>query len=136
MDHQTVSLVQSSWKAVEPIASQAAELFYGNLFAADPSLRSLFKGDMNEQGRKLMQMMGLAVSKLDDLNGLVPALQALAVRHKGYGVKDAHYQTVGTVLLQTLRQGLGAAFTPEVEQACASTYQTMAGVMIEAARDK
>ena len=43
MDKQTVALVQSTWQKVAAIAPQAAELFYQNLFNADPSLKPLFK---------------------------------------------------------------------------------------------
>jgi hemoglobin-like flavoprotein len=133
MKQETITRVQSTWKTVEAIAPQAAELFYANLFAADPSLRPLFKGDMAAQGRKLMQMIGAAVGKLDDLDTLVPILRNLGARHAGYGVQDAHYDTVGRALLRTLEQGLGEAFTPEVKDAWASVYGTMAGVMMLAA---
>jgi hemoglobin-like flavoprotein len=133
MRQETITHVQSTWKTVEAIAPQAAELFYANLFAADPSLRPLFKGDMAAQGRKLMQMIGAAVGKLDDLDTLVPILRNLGARHAGYGVQDAHYDTVGRALLRTLEQGLGEAFTPEVKDAWASVYGTMAGAMMLAA---
>lgn len=134
MDTQTIHHVQSTWKSVEAIAPQAAELFYNNLFAADPRLRALFKGDMKAQGAKLMQMIGAAVGKLTDLPTLVPILENLAQRHTGYGVQDAHYAIVGGALLKTLEQGLGAAFTPEVKQAWATVYQTVAGVMMTASK--
>jgi len=134
MEQRTISVVQSTWKLVEPIAPKAAELFYSNLFNADPRLRGLFRGDMVKQGERLMQMIRMAVGKLNDLDALVPVLQALGTRHKGYGVKDADYDTVGGALLKTLGQGLGAAFTAEVERAWATVYKTMATVMIEAAR--
>ncbi len=51
-------LVRDSFARVAPIAEQAAELFYGRLFELDPALKPLFKGDMKEQGRKLMAMIG------------------------------------------------------------------------------
>jgi hemoglobin-like flavoprotein len=129
MDQNTINQVQSSWKSVEAIAPQAAALFYSNLFAADPSLQQLFKVDMTVQGKKLMQMIGAAVGKLNDLDTLVPILKSLAVRHVGYGVKDAHYDTVGAALLKTLEQRLGPAFTPSVKQSWTTVYQTMASVM-------
>ena len=132
MQAQTISLVQSTWKQVAAIAPQAAALFYSNLFEADPSLKPLFKGDMEEQGKKLMQMIGAAVGKLDDLPTLVPILQNMGRRHVGYGVKPEHYDTVGGALLKTLQQGLGEAFTPEVKAAWAEVYGVMAKVMIEA----
>jgi hemoglobin-like flavoprotein len=133
MNDHTISLVKESFDLVEPIAPQAAALFYANLFDADPSLQRLFKGDMVVQGLKLMQMISLAVSKLNSPEVLMPALQHLGRRHAGYGVQDQHYDTVGTALLKTLRQGLGVAFTPEVEDAWVEVYGVMAGVMKEAA---
>jgi hemoglobin-like flavoprotein len=134
MQQHTITLVQDSWQKVAAIAPQAAELFYQNLFTADPSLKPLFKGDMPEQGKKLMQMIGAAVGKLNDLPTLVPILQGLGKRHAGYGVEDSHYQTVGTALLKTLGQGLGADFTEEVKEAWTAVYTVMADVMVAAAK--
>jgi hemoglobin-like flavoprotein len=134
MQQHTITLVQNSWQKVAAIAPQAAELFYQNLFTADPSLKPLFKGDMPEQGKKLMQMIGAAVGKLNDLPTLVPILQGLGKRHAGYGVEDSHYQTVGAALLKTLGQGLGSEFTEEVKQAWTAVYSVMAEVMVAAAK--
>jgi methyl-accepting chemotaxis protein len=134
VNQQTVTLVQASWKKVAAIAPQAAELFYQNLFAADPALKPLFKGDMKDQGRKLMQMIDAAVAKLNDLDTLVPVLQDLARRHKNYGVKKKDYQTVGSALLKTLERGLGKDFTADVKEAWGSVYALMAEVMIAASK--
>ena len=53
-----------------------------------------------------------------------------------YGVKAADYDTVGRALLDTLREGLGPGFTPEVEAAWTKAYVTLSGVMISAAAAK
>jgi hemoglobin-like flavoprotein len=135
MNTDTITLVRRSWAKVVPIAPQAAALFYQNLFAADPALRPLFKSDMTEQGHKLTQMLGAAVSKLDDLEALVPVLQSLAKRHIGYGVQAEHYATVGAALLKTLEQGLGDDFTPPVREAWAAVYGLVADVMIQASHN-
>ncbi|MEQ1686764.1 MAG: globin family protein [Burkholderiaceae bacterium] len=132
MNHETTQNVQQSWALVKPIAPQAAQMFYANLFALDPTLQPLFKGDMAAQGAKLMQMIGAAVGKLDDLGTLVPILQGLGRRHGGYGVMPAHYATVGAALLKTLGEGLGDAFTPAVKQAWTDVYGVIASTMIEA----
>jgi len=132
-DH-TIQLVRDSFDLVEPIAPQAAALFYANLFAIDPSVKPLFRGDMIQQGERLMSMIGLAVAKLDQPDTLMPALQGLGQRHAGYGVRDAHYDSVGVALLKTLRQGLGVAFTDEVEEAWMSVYGVIASTMKEAAK--
>jgi len=115
------------------IADDAAILFYDKLFELDPSLRPMFRGDMAEQRKKLMQIITVAVRGLDRLGELVPAIEAMGRRHGGYGVTNAHYDTVGEALLWTLEQGLGDEFTPEANDAWALTYATLAGVMQNAA---
>jgi hemoglobin-like flavoprotein len=135
MDQESIRLVQQTWKQVDPIRDQAAALFYGRLFELDPSLRPLFKGDMAEQGRKLMNMLATAAMGLDRLDGIVGEVQALGRRHVAYGVQDAHYDTVGAALLWTLEQGLGDAFTPQVKAAWAEAYTLLADTMKQAAAD-
>jgi hemoglobin-like flavoprotein len=135
MNTSTITLVRQSWAKVVPIAPQAAALFYQNLFAADPALRPLFKGELTEQGHKLTDMLGAAVSKLDDLDMLIPVLQSLARRHVGYGVQEQHYTTVGAALLKTLEQGLGDDFTPPVREAWAEVYGLVADLMTQAAHN-
>jgi nitric oxide dioxygenase len=57
-------------------------------------------------------------------------------RHAGYGVTDAHYDTVGAALLWTLEKGLGSAFTTEMKDAWATVYGCLHSVMKDAARAK
>ena len=132
MNRDQIRLVQESFERVVPIADAAATLFYGRLFDLDPALESLFKGDMVEQGRKLMQMLGVAVKSLDRLEQVLPAVCALGARHAGYGVREKDYDTVGRALIWTLKKGLGDDFTPETEAAWAETYAALAGVMKKA----
>ena len=126
-------LVQSSFAHVLPIADTAARLFYGRLFELDPSLRPMFHGDMTEQGKKLMDMLRVAIAGLDRLDRLVPAVQALGRRHVAYGVRDEHYATVAAALLWTLEQGLGDRFTPAHRDAWVAVYTILATTMQEAA---
>jgi hemoglobin-like flavoprotein len=129
MTPQSKQLVKDSWEKVEPVTEVAAALFYGRLFELDPELRHLFRGDMEEQGRKLMQTLTVVVRGVDRLDALLPAVEALGRRHAGYGVRDAHYQTVGQALLWMLERCVGDGFTPAVAQAWAQAYDVLATVM-------
>jgi len=129
MTNEQIKLVQDSFRQVSPISETAAQLFYARLFELDPDLELLFKGNLTEQGRKLMQMLGLAVSSLDRMEQLLPVVRSLGTRHVGYGVRDKDYDTVGRALLWTLRKGLGEAFTPDVEAAWSNVYVTLASEM-------
>jgi methyl-accepting chemotaxis protein len=130
-----VDAVQNSWAQLVPLANQVGELFYTNLFAQDPSARLLFQGDMDAQGKRLMDMISSAVGNLDNPALLLPALQSLGRRHMAYGVTPRHFDTMGRALLQTLAQGLGTAYTPEVNEAWTSVYGSLRSTMLLAANE-
>lgn len=134
MTPDQITAIERSFRLVAPIAEPAAAIFYERLFALDPALKPMFRHtDIAEQGRKLMQAIGFVVANLRRPEALLPAVSALGRRHGGYGVQPAHYTTVGSALLDTLAEGLGPHFTPEVRQAWAAAYGLLAEVMIAAA---
>lgn len=130
---QQILLVKSSFAKVAPIAEVAAELFYARLFEIAPDVKPFFKSDMKGQGRKLMTTLNLVVASLHNLDSIMPAVQALAVKHVAYGVIPEHYTKVGEALLWTLEKGLGNDFTEPTRQAWIATYGTLSGAMIAAA---
>jgi hemoglobin-like flavoprotein len=125
-----IKLVQDSFAKVAPISDQAAALFYGRLFEIAPEVTPLFKGDLAEQGRKLMATLAVVVNGLANLDSILPAASALARRHVGYGVKPGHYAPVGEALLWTLERGLGPAWTQELATAWVAAYTTLSQFMI------
>jgi hemoglobin-like flavoprotein len=133
MTPDQVKLVQESFAKVVPIADQAAGIFYDRLFEIAPSVKSMFTGDMAEQRRKLMTMLAAVVNGLGNLESILPAASALAIRHVSYGAKTEHYPDVGSALLWTLEKGLGDAWTPEVADAWTAAYGTLSGYMISEA---
>lgn len=135
MTPEKIKLVQDSWAKVKPISETAADLFYGKLFELDPAVRSMFTGDMKEQGRKLMAILNTAVNSLNNLTSIVPAIQDMGKRHVTYGVKAEHYDTVGTALIWTLGAGLKEEFTDDVKTAWIEVYTLVADTMKAAAAE-
>jgi len=133
MTPEHARIVQRTWIMVLPVKDTTAALFYERLFAIDPSLRTLFRGDMRAQGDKLMQLMDAVVNGLTRLEQFLPAVQDLGRRHVHYGVKDHHYGAVGAAMLWALGKALGSEFTPEVKAAWATVYGLLARTMREAA---
>lgn len=134
MTPMQIEAVQDSFALIAPDRELVAKLFYDRLFELDPALRPLFTGDMAEQGRKLMAMLGLVVRSLQQVGGLVPVLESLGERHRLYGVTESHYETVGAALLWALEKGLGEAFTGHVRDSWAAAYRLVAETMIGGAR--
>lgn len=133
MTPDQIKMVQESFAKVAPISEPAAALFYGRLFEIAPAVKPLFRGDMAEQGRKLMATLAVVVNGLNNLAVILPAASALAKRHVAYGVKAADYAPVGEALLWTLERGLGADWTPELAAAWATAYGVLSSSMIDEA---
>ena len=133
MTPDQVKLVQESFAKVAPIADQAATIFYGRLFEVAPRVKAMFPTDMAEQRKKLMATLAVVVNGLSNLESVLPAASALAIRHVSYGAKPEHYPVVGGALLWTLEKGLGEDWTHEVAAAWTAAYGTLSGYMISEA---
>jgi hemoglobin-like flavoprotein len=130
MTPEKIKAIQESFARVVPISEQAAALFYSRLFEIAPALKPLFRGDMTDQGRKLMATLGVVVNGLADLESVLPVASALAKRHVDYGVEAADYQPVGAALLWTLERGLGEQWTPQLATAWTEAYTILSDFMI------
>ena len=65
----------------------------------------------------------------------MPVLKIMGQRHVSYGVEFKHYESFAKALLATLKERLGATFTPQTEQAWAKTYSLLAEVMMKGAQE-
>jgi hemoglobin-like flavoprotein len=130
MNAAQTHLVRKSFAAVEPQADVAALVFYRRLFELAPGLRPLFKTDIHEQSRKLMDMLALALSLLERPAELADELGQLGARHAGYGTKPEHYEIVRHALLDMLAEVLGDAFTSEMLAAWSELYDFIESAML------
>jgi hemoglobin-like flavoprotein len=140
--------IVKSFRLVVPIAETAADLFYRRLFELRPDYRELFPEDMARQKRKLVTMLAFIVKALDyrdsqwretvsEDEDLMYVVLALGRRHSElYKIPDESYEPVGEALLWTLAMGLGEAFTPEVQDAWAEVYGSLATTMKMGSKSK
>lgn len=134
MTETDIRLVRESWERVETAGRQASDLLYAKLFELDPALRRLFAHTpMDDQGERLLMMVGIGVRMLGRFEHLQPSLRELGERHASYGVRWPHYATFGEALLQGLAELLGpAVFTPDLKAAWVEVYTSVVTAMHEA----
>ena len=132
MTPDEIALIRQGYNHIEPIAEQVGVALYERIFALDPSLRALFRGEMRFHAGNLMTALGMVVRSLDDLGPILERIQALGRRHASYGVQPQHFALGGTALLATLEAGLGDAFTPRARAAWSRAYETLVGAMLAA----
>ncbi len=126
-----IRLVQNSWDGVEPMIDRMAELFYAHLFELNPHVKTLFKADMQQQGRRIMDMIGSVVRHLNAVDKMLPSLQESGARHENYGVLPEDYDTVAAAFLYALQQCLGDTLTAEVKNAWVDVFSWMTQIMLE-----
>jgi hemoglobin-like flavoprotein len=126
---EQIVLLQQSFDQLLLNAEHVAEHFYARLFVLDPSLRVLFRTDMQAQGHKLMAMINVAINGLWFPESICPVLEQLGQRHVHYGVQVTHYETVRKALIWTLAQELGDQFTSDVAKAWSAAYGLLAQTM-------
>ena len=129
MTPEQVHLIRKSFAELTRHEHIAALVFYRRVFEIDPDLQRLFKGDIEEQSKKLLEMLGVLIAMLERPLGLELELKAMGLRHAGYGVKDEHYAMVGRALLDMLAETLDRGFTPEVREAWTALYGAVEAVM-------
>jgi hemoglobin-like flavoprotein len=124
-----------SFARITPDAGQTAAAFHHRLLELDPAMGELFHGALAEQVRRLLQILGLAVTGAQPLARLGPAARQLGFRHAGDHLEEKHFDTVGEALLWTLARCFGANFTQEISAAWGNTYWILAETVKAGARD-
>lgn len=129
------ALIRESFERIRPLARPLSTLFYGRLFAYAPDLRPMFKGDIQEQGDKLMSMVNACVDGLGRMDELRPQLRELGLRHVSYGTRPEHYPIVTKALLWSLGQALEARFDPETKRAWTALMDEICREMLAGAAE-
>ena len=129
MTPQQAYLVRKSFALVEEHQNVAALVFYRRLFEIAPEVRPLFKDDIQEQAKKLTDMLGSLISMLERPASLDIELREMGARHATYGVKDEHYQIVGQAMMGMLADVCGVTFTAPVQEAWGALYGAVEATM-------
>jgi hemoglobin-like flavoprotein len=128
-----VAGVRATLELSERERTALAAAFYARLFELDPATRSLFKIDMVEQGRKLVEMLDAIADALDEPASLDEALRDLGRRHVEYAVRPSHYATLGAALMSTLADVLGERFSDEARRGWLTLYGSVSAAMLTGA---
>lgn len=130
---EEIHRLRTSFALLERQANVAALIFYRRLFALDPSLRVMFREDIELQARSFMDTLATLVASLDRTRAVEELLAELGERHAGFGVRPDHYPVVGAALEGMLADVLGPALTLEVRAAWSRLYSLVTESMLRGA---
>jgi nitric oxide dioxygenase len=125
--------VRDSFESVREYEVSVVMLFYGRLFEMAPEVRSLFKINIRDQARKLMDTLSMVVDAVDRFEVLRPRLEELGRRHVGYGAQPEHYKVLCSALVWAMGQALSVEFDRETKAAWAELLDAVSTVMLDGA---
>ena len=124
-------VLRSSFELIAPQAEQVVSRFYDELFSRFPAVVPMFKNTTKaKQMKMLLASLKLVVNNLDKPDKLVPALQQMGKRHKGYGAVPEHYTAVAETLMDVMKEFAGKAWTKKVHSAWSDALNLVAETML------
>ncbi len=112
-----------------------AEDFYRRALSTTPELTAMFTSDPVVQRARFAAELAEIVRSIRSLDNLASTARPLGARHRGYGVRAAHYRLMGDALLASLAAASGDRWSTEIEEAWTMAYNLTAEIMMMGARD-
>ena len=129
-------------KATIPVLASAGtaitQHFYNRMFTHNPELKDVFNMSHQATGRQpaaLFDAIAAYATHIDNLEVLTGAVMRIAHKHTSFNIQADQYAIVGHHLIETLRELLGDAFTPDIEAAWGAAYQQLADIFIKVEGD-
>jgi len=129
---EQVDIVEATMAVIEPHLDALSADFYARLFALDPTLRTLFATDAEQQREKFSAELADIASVLRRHGDFLAETTALGRPHVDYGVRPTHYRTAGIALVSALADALDTSWTSDVERAWRLAYNLTAEAMMAA----
>lgn len=130
------NIIRESWVKAITRSNSLGAIFYGKLFAKYPHLKVLFKGNKDEQARKLTYVLTVIFTKLNKIDDIENEVSGLAKRHVRYGVKPSNFEAFGEVLMDTMAIVLEDDWTSECKRAWRKMYTIITTAMIKAMEEE
>ena len=96
----------------------------------------MFTSDPVVQRARFAAELAEIVRSIRSLDDLASTARPLGARHRGYGVRAAHYRLMGDALLASLAAAIGDRWSTEIEEAWTMAYNLTAEIMMMGARDE
>ena len=129
-----IDALEASFDHLAARGDELVESFYQRLFTVAPGVRPLFAGtDLKRQKGMLLAALVLLRNSLRDLESVTPKLRDLGARHVRYGALPEHYPIVGEVLIASMAEIAGEAWTVEYEQAWTEAFAVVSAAMLDGA---
>lgn len=133
IDATAVARLRVSFNAFAVDGSRLASIFYAKLFERYPGVRTLFPADIRAQEAKLMESLKAVVEHSEASPQLIQSLRDLGARHVKYGAKPEHYPIVCDLLIESMADAAGAAWSVRLAAEWRQALEIVSRVMLDGA---
>ena len=146
---QDIILARASWKHITDGTSPAFyqyrasgtnesstclswfyDTFYKRLFDVNPDARSLFKTNMQSQGRVLVGMISTALNQLKNPDSFGILLTELTHNHSRRGIRGLQYGIIGDVLFWSLHKCVGSVYDATTSVSWIKIFSYMLSIIV------
>ena len=129
-----IDALETSFDHVAARGDEIVDVFYERLFAAAPACARSSRAPTSSGRRACCWPHSSSSGRsLRDLDAVTPKLRDLGARHVRYGARPEHYPVVGQVLIASMAEIAGDAWTVEYELAWTEAFAVVSGAMLDGA---
>lgn len=129
----TIAIVKATAPILEEHGETLTRHFYQRMFSHNPEVAPFFNPAHQAAGKQqkaLAAAICAYAANIDNLTVLGGAVELIAQKHASLMIQPEHYPIVGSNLLASIREVLGAGATDEVIAAWAEAYGFLADILI------
>ncbi len=133
LSDETIRIVKSTAPVLQEHGETLTRHFYQRMFRENPEVAPLFNAKNQHGGTQQRALAGAIcafAANVDRLEVLGAAVEGIAQKHAGLGIKPEHYPIVGSNLLASIQEVLGIPEDHEVIRAWAEAYGFLAHILI------
>lgn len=129
MTEKQSRIIEQSWDKILIYNTELGDIFYYELFAKAPELKSIFKEDAKERSRKLLFAVVSLATKVHKLESIDEDVKAMAKRHIRYGAKPEYFDVFGQAFLKGLENIFQDEWNSPYKDAWTELYKIVSNAM-------
>jgi hemoglobin-like flavoprotein len=125
-----IGTLEESFDIMAPNIPDIVNRMYNRLFEVSPRAIKIFEGRDASRQRRTVQVLREA---FEDLDAMIPEIEALGARHVSWGVEAEDYAVLGPILFESMAASTAPYWRSEYTTAWAMLWQVVEDVMLQGA---
>ena len=134
MNPQQKELIKATIPILRASGEDLTNYFYARMFTHHPELRNMFNMGNQANGRQKSALANAVLAYAENIENpsvLIGVLKGIGTKHRSLNIQPDQYKIVGTQLIASIREVVGAAATPELLEAWTIAFYQLAQIMID-----